>query len=464
MSEIPLTEQDRLEIGGDNLLASVWEQLQLSEGDGTTSQLSKTRNDLLRIFIEDVRFRVGTLLKTENVSLLLGAGASVDCGGPLIGSIPLTVERVLHDRGISGTRRDRLRKWLRTFYLAVRYTAFNEDIPTTRRKILERHTELRRGQVQALQVNFEMVLATLHRWRSSLSDTSHRLRIDGALKINVTSKDLEECLHQVTRALACVCNLPTTDKREGLITYSNLVRKLLMRPLNLKRSSVFTLNYDTLFEQAADATGIVLQDGFAGTQNRVLRPESYEHDLYFPADTTEGKVHRLDRVLKLYKLHGSITWRAEVPTIENPYGVCLAPFTPQHNQPLLVYPTPAKYGELLGMPYSELFRRFSNTIARPQSVLLVIGYGFGDDHVNAVIRHCLSISSFTLVIVDPNPKSNFVETLCEMQDRRVWISKGPTLGTFAGFVRYALPDLQDEEVCRKVLATRQALGKIQPNT
>ena len=88
-------------------------------------------------------------------------------------------------------------------------------------------------------------------------------------------------------------------------------------------------------------------------------------------------------------------------------------------------------------------------LVRPQSVLFVIGYGFGDEHVNAIIRQALAIPSFTLVIVDPCPKSKFVTMLRKQQDRRIWIAKGSRLGTLAGFVDEVLPDLRDEEIQRK---------------
>ncbi|MCX8112196.1 MAG: hypothetical protein N3E49_03220 [Bacteroidia bacterium] len=70
----------------------------------------------------------------------------------------------------------------------------------------------------------------------------------------------------------------------------------------------------------------MLLDGFVGMQCRVFRLEVYEQDLYFPVETTEGRIHRFDRVLHLYKLHGSITWKASKPTLENPYGIESARF------------------------------------------------------------------------------------------------------------------------------------------
>ncbi|CAG0951589.1 hypothetical protein BURK1_00224 [Burkholderiales bacterium] len=321
---------------------------------------------------------------------------------------------------------------------------------------------LDRESPEPLRVNFELVLGTLHRWRSALLESGGRLHLDGPASVDTTANDLDESLRRATRALAGVCDLPVAGSEGSLITHKNFLRKLLTRPLNLKRVNVFTLNYDTLVEQASDAEGVVLLDGFVGTQRRVLRPESYEQDLYFPAETTEGRVHRFDRVLHLYKLHGSVTWVAGSPTLDNPYGVQSTAFDPDGAQPLLIYPTPAKYGETLGMPYSELFRRFSGALTRPQSVLFVIGYGFGDEHVNTIIRQALAVPSFTVVIVDPAPKSAFVRALREQKDRRIWIGEGPTLGTLAGFVEHVLPDLRDEDIRKKVLATHRALAKASP--
>lgn len=450
--------QDRFEIGGEDLFSAIGLR-PMAVGAGP--ETSATEGLPIEV-LDDIRVRVGTLLKTETVSFLLGAGASVDCGGQLIGSVPLKVEQVLHENGVSGTAKARVRQWLPIFYLAVKRSAGDEGVPATREAILERREAIQSGNAQPMQANFEQVLATLHRWRSALPQKGGRLRVDSSPPLDAHSNDIEECLREATRALAKACVLPTIDKKDGLSIHKTFVRKLLTRPLNLKRVNVFTLNYDTLVEQAADAEGVVLLDGFVGTQRRVFRPESYEQDLYFPAETTEGRVHRFDRVLHLYKLHGSVTWTANEPTIDDPYGVQSAPFIPDGGRPVLIYPTPAKYGETLGLPYSELFRRFASALARPQSVLFVVGYGFGDEHVNTIIRQALAVPSFTLVIVDPAPKSEFVKTLREQKDRRVWLAEGPTLGTLAGFVNQVLPDLRDEEIRKKVLATHRALAKTNP--
>lgn len=457
-SSYELLKDAMFEIGGENQLSarhSKWTQ-EPTDDKGRQGVEADWQGTLA-----DLHIRTGTLLKADTVSFLLGAGASCECGGLLIGTIPVALERRLLEEGISDQAEPNVSNWLQCFYLAVRRLAGSgAATPLDSGEIIARREMLTNGTPEALRVNLELLLSMLYRWRAALPSEGGRLRLDGRPAVDLQAGVIEECLRRTTSTLADLCKLPTGDGCAAAFeAYKVFLRKVLTRPLNLKRANIFTLNYDTLVEQAADAEGVVLVDGFVGTVRRTLRPECYDHDLYFPAETTEGRVHRLDRVLHLYKLHGSITWVAEEPSWENPYGVQACSQIPDGNdKPVLIYPTPAKGGEVLGMPYSELLRRFASAVVRPQSVLFVLGYGFGDEHVNAIVRQAMAIPSFTLVIVDPSPTSPFVATLKAQKDLRVWCLSGNGLGTFSGFVRYALADLRDEAIRRKVMESHRALA------
>jgi hypothetical protein len=110
----------------------------------------------------------------------------------------------------------------------------------------------------------------------------------------------------------------------------------------------------------------------------------------------------------------------------------------------------------------RLERPFAGWDSHPLEIAVfarhTLGYGFADEHVNAIVRQGLAVPSFKLVIVDPSPTNDFVRRLKSRRDRRVWILSGVTFGTFTGFVEHILPDLRDEEVRRKVVATWRAVA------
>ncbi len=455
-----LIANNRFEVGHVDRLARLREEFPLEPTDDEALKRCRGRWE---DFIKESRIRFGTLLKTDTVSFLLGAGASRLAGGVLLGNVPLTVEQILLDRGAKGSS---VADWLKLFYAAAHRLAAAKDkaiVSFEEEAILKRFSVLDGSNTASaeLPVNLEDLLSMLFRWRAALPETEARLRLDGNPIIDAPSNLLDEAIRETKAALAARCVLPNEDVGgpAALLVHRQFLKKLLTRPLNLKRVNLFTLNYDTLVEQAADSEGVVALDGFVGTLRRVFRPESYDQDLYFPAETTEGRVHRLDRVLHLYKLHGSISWRVSNPDWDNPYGVTASGHNTAADGTALIYPTPVKYGESLGMPYAELFRRFAASVVRAQSVLFVIGYGFADEHVRAIIRQALAVPSFCLVIVDPEPRSWFVTQLSQQKDQRVWIVSGQELGTFSGFVEHLLPDLRDEEILKKVMATFRALGK-----
>lgn len=435
-----------LKIGGTEVFSTSFEA-DLASADGKTKSRAEA---ILNEKLKETRVRIGTLLKTDNVSFLIGAGASIDAGGIGLGSIPRVLELAL----CKSSSKDNKHEWIELFYSTTSLLAKKPLDHDARSEVIDDE-----GQpIPPIPLNLEDYLSQLHTWRAGCLTDCLAVSIESDDWINIYPKALDRLIREVTTALTHLVNLPSAGKEGVLKTQRRFIKKILTRPLNLRRANLFTLNYDTLLEQAADGEGAVLVDGFVGTLRRVFRPESYDLDFYFPAQTTEGRVHRFDRALHLYKLHGSLNWHRCEADWENPYGL-YATYYDQRvaKDDVLIYPSPLKYGQALGLPYSELFRRLGTAIAQPQSVLFAVGYGFGDDHVNAMIRQALAIPSFTLVVVDPAPASPFVQKLKELGDERVWIVSGWQLGTFAHFVEKLLPDLREEDITSKVMKTYRSL-------
>ena len=96
----------------------------------------------------------------------------------------------------------------------------------------------------------------------------------------------------------------------------------------------------------------------------------------------------------------------------------------------MIYPSPIKQNASLGSPYSDLFREFQKRIAQNQSILVTMGYSFGDEHINNLIYQALTIPTFRLVIFselgqhigkDYELIRVNIERLKNLNDPRIWI-------------------------------------------
>lgn len=252
-------------------------------------------------------------------------------------------------------------------------------------------------------------------------------------------------------------------EKEGKYAYhKSFLTSLLQRPLNLRRANIFTLNYDLAFEYAYDELGIEYINGFVGFNERNFRPEVYNYDFFFPGDTTEGKVRRIERVIKYYKLHGSLNWVYKNQNKNNPYGLYEIPIELVRMKlenkmdnlgEIMIYPTSSKKEYTLNFPYSELFRKFADRLQQPEAVLFVVGYSFYDEHINDIIYQALANPSFTLIIVDFNGTKNDgeIKRLNDLKDPRIIICQGEELGDFKYFSKELLPTIDQEDTRAKVM-------------
>ena len=372
-------------------------------------------------------------LKLDTVSFLFGTGSSMPLGAESICKIPAVICSIIKKKGL-----ENIHKRIKSCHKE----ANNEDM------------------------NLEEYLGNLVRLKNVINKFGSTKGIikfheDSDIKINGVSSLIET----VKKGLFDICNVPNVErikdsfyKNDSLKVHKEFIKKILARPVNLKRVSIFTTNYDTVFENAMDELGVIYIDGFVGSIRRIFKPEVYNYDYYFPASTTEGRVHRLDKVIHLYKLHGSLNWLECTPDAKNIFGIEQTRGTVKYNKGILIYPQPMKEEETLGFPYSEMFRRFANVIQQPQNVLIVYGYGFGDEHVNRVIFNALSISTFQLVVIsyDWAPKlKEFYEKIRE--DPRISFLIGRYLGDWRNLVTNLLPDVKQLELEGKILETMKKL-------
>jgi hypothetical protein len=179
-----------------------------------------------------------------------------------------------------------------------------------------------------------------------------------------------------------------------------------------------------------------------------------------------GKVYRAEKVLKYYKIHGSLSWVATKPNVSNTYGIKEIPlnneFKVEGDNELMVYPCVSKKSFTLDLPYSELFRQFSQTINQPQSVLFCVGYSFYDEHINDIIKQALTIPSFTLIIANFSPVKDAkspIEELRKLNDKRIIIidEADSNQSTFIGFIENVMPDLYEEEENEVIANTLQKI-------
>lgn len=217
------------------------------------------------------------------------------------------------------------------------------------------------------------------------------------------------------------------------------------RPATKERLNVFTTNYDRLLEYGCDATGIRILDRFVGTLTPVFRASRVDVDFHYNPPGIRGEPRYLDGVLRLTKLHGSLDWKNDDGVIRRsavPFGSSSNhPDLPSESEQIIIYPNASKDIETSEYPYAELFRDCSAALCRPNSALVTYGYGFGDDHINRILKDMLVLPSTHLVIISFDDAGGRIPRFCSQVGRTPQISllMGSHFGDLSTLTRHYLP-------------------------
>lgn len=165
------------------------------------------------------------------------------------------------------------------------------------------------------------------------------------------------------------------------------LNKLLLRPQKSSRAKIFTLNYDTLFEQAASKEKYTIIDGFTFSSPRVFNGKYFDYDIVETKDNRQDKHDStIAKLFYLFKMHGSLNWRKNKTTLE----------IEEHDQKtidvddaVMIFPQDSKYEYSYEQPYFEMMARFQQACRTPNTLLISIGFSFLDKHISSVILESL---------------------------------------------------------------------------
>ncbi len=243
------------------------------------------------------------------------------------------------------------------------------------------------------------------------------LRIAGDDRASLVAEAIQSALsHLISSILAAESAIrggesPEIDSKSGLTPVGYLVSLLLTfasRTPNRDRLHVFTTNYDRVIEFTCEVSGIRIIDRFVGTLSPRFRASRMDIDLHYNPPGVHGEPRFLEGVIRVTKLHGSVDWKFEdvgIVRVPIEFGSHVKP----NSESVLIYPNASKDQETSYYPYAELFRDFSASACRPNSVVVTYGYGFGDDHINRILADMLTIPSTHLLIVSYDDAGGKIE-------------------------------------------------------
>lgn len=311
------------------------------------------------------------------------------------------------------------------------------------------------------------------------------LTIEEVLEKNKTDEDLQNIVylyyyHEILKKGYLEISEESTELKEKYEKVFKNYQKLLENLINLlqresyqkeKRINIFTTNYDLFFEKVADSLvgkyEFYFNDGSSGNITKKLSMKNYHKKIYHT-----GIFDNFDReipIINLFKLHGSVSWKYVNDKNNKAYEIKVEYFETEGNYPenlikevsneeienaketiknnedlknkikevknelfekfALIFPEKNKFENTLYQEfYYQNLRQLSYEIEKQNSILIVFGFSFADEHIAEIVKRACN-----------NPTLN-IYIFCYSQNTENEILKNFKLEEFPSNIKTILPE------------------------
>jgi len=295
--------------------------------------------------------------------------------------------------------------------------------------------------------DIEKALDNLNK-RAGLNDEQNDKVILKLVEVSIKHYYFKNCIERNVELLT-----DNDGKNETLNTYKDLLQSiqtiLEKRHTNIisKQVNLFTTNMDIFLDVGLEDLGYSINDGFSGRMNPKFGTENF-HNLVSKV-SSHYEYQSTVPLFNLFKLHGSLNWKLDkknetiffdgilrvtknltdiqfnedelIDCFDNDgKSVALSEvyikaaekeksaglierlnlFLSTYDDLVMVNPNKDKFEETtLKYSYYELLRMYSNNLERENSVLLVSGFSFADEHICKITTRVAKSNPTLLILI-----------------------------------------------------------------
>lgn len=298
--------------------------------------------------------------------------------------------------------------------------------------------------------NNEIIFEAIQKYRTANATEEHKLKI---LTAHLYWSFFKRCIEPIANKVSTSVAAFQEYMDLGAVLYRIFSERC--NPALDRQFNIFTTNYDPILELMLDHSSCICNDGFEGRIEPLFSTDNFSKSYYRQAVFSNRKAEIPS--LNLFKIHGSVTWeydsKADVirycdfkkligdfsmdfsslfsdSTVEaianhftaatlndaetqlgTMFGLPLLDgflsdvkqyeeFIDSYKQKfLIVNPTKEKFGDtLLNKNYYELLRVFSNELEKENTLLVVNGFSFRDEHILDLVKRSMVNPSLKILI------------------------------------------------------------------
>lgn len=229
-------------------------------------------------------------------------------------------------------------------------------------------------------------------WGKIDADLTKGIGLEEALHNTKPSPFVEECIRKVTAMYVGEADRKVfydVIQNGKLLRFSEYLQKFNVGNQGM---TVITTNYDRLIEYACEGNAIMVDTLFVGKYISRFKPEESKYASCMGMCMRNGKIvspQYAPRVTVL-KPHGCLSWHLLKGM---PYSIANYPV----EDSLIITPGLNKYREGYSSPF-DIHRSKANSEIDKAQRYIIIGYGFGDDHLEIHLMQQLHSGKAALIL------------------------------------------------------------------